>query len=477
MSLTSGSLANGSQKFIHTFVYLDGIVGGEGLAVEVAMAVRRGIRWFVRHGLVRRTMQRQMRTGDLGARLMMDPAIREDPFPYYEELREQGRLVTTGLALMSAHHDVCQAVLRSPDFGQLRLDMLPGILRLGMKIGGRPVLGPIEPPSMLVADPPEHTRYRKLVTRAFSARAIAAMRPRVEQIAEELLDEIARSASAGPTVDLVARYASLLPATVIAEMLGAPVTMRRQFLDWGAGAALSLDVGLSYRDFRRSERDIAALHRWMLGHFDELRRAPRDGVLSALVTAHDQGDQLTLDELSSIAMLVLGAGFETTVNLLGNGAVLLMQHRDQLDLLRTQPHRWPGAVDEILRYDSPVQRTGRVALRDTEVVGHRVRAGSLIIALLGGANRDPAVFADPHRFDIQRPQADRSLAFSSGIHYCIGAALARMEGEVGLQALFRRFPDLTLAGVPHRRPTRVLRGYDAIPVRPVIGSPARCPAR
>ncbi len=442
------------------------------------MAVRSRIRWVVRHGLVRRTVQRQLRAGDLGSQLMMDPAAREDPFPYYDQLRAQGRVVSSGLALTTAHHDVCLSVLRSPDFGQLRHDRLPGLLRLGMKIGGRGVLGPIEPPSMLAVDPPEHTRYRKLVTRAFSARVVAAMRSRVEGIAEELLDDIAQSApqarpdAQGPTVDLVARYASLLPATVITEMLGAPVAMRRQFLDWGAGASLSLDIGLSYRDFRRCERDLAALHRWMLSHFAEIRRAPRDDVLSALVTAHDQGEALTLDELSSIAMLLLAAGFETTVNLLGTGAVLLLRHPDQLDVLRAEPQRWAGAVEELLRYESPVQRTGRVALRDTEVAGRRVPAGSLIILLLGGANRDPAVFTDPNRFAVQRPDAGENLAFSSGIHYCIGAALARLEGEVGLQSLFRRFPDLALAGPPHRRPTRVLRGYDTIPVRPLPGKVA-----
>jgi cytochrome P450 len=417
-----------------------------------------------------------MRAGDLGSRLMIDPAIREDPFPYYDQMYAQGPLVRSDVALISAHHDVCLAVLRSPHFGQVRVDLLPGIVRLGMKIGGRAVLGPIEPPSMLVADPPEHTRYRKLVTRAFSARAIAALRPRVEQIAEELLDDIVRSAGGDSIVDLAQHYASLLPATVIAEILGAPVAMRRQFLDWGAGAALSLDIGLNYRDFRRSERDIAALHRWMLGHFAEIRRAPRDDVLSALVTAHDQGDQLTTDELSSIAMLLLAAGFETTVNLLGNGAVLLMRHPDQLDLLRAQPGRWVDAVEEVLRYDSPVQRTGRVAHRDTEVAGLRVPAGSLIVLLLGGANRDPVVFPDPHRFDIRRANAAQNLAFSSGIHYCVGASLARLEGEVGLQALFRRLPDLTLADTPRRRPTRVLRGYDAIPVR-LSSPPRRSPHR
>jgi cytochrome P450 len=402
---------------------------------------------------------------------MIDPVVRENPFPYYDELRARGPLVHTRLALISAHHDVCVAVLRNPDFGQLRLDRLPKLLRMGLKLGGRAVLAPVEAPSMLVADPPEHTRYRKLVTRAFSTRAITALRPRIEETAQELLAEIARCIPRGATVDLVASYASLLPATVIAEILGAPVAMRRQFLDWGAGAALSLDTGLTYPDFRRSERDLAALHRWMLSHFEKVRRNPRDDVLSSLVAAHDQGDQLSLDELSSIAMLLLAAGFETTANLLGNGAVLLMRHPDQLDQLRAQPQRWPTAVEEILRYESPAQRTGRVALRDTNVAGHRIPAGSLIILLLGGANRDPAVFSDPHRFDVQRPGADQHVAFSSGIHYCIGATLARVEGEVGLQALFHRFPDLALAGALHRRPTRVLRGYDTIPVR--LSSPRR----
>lgn len=442
------------------------------------MVVRRRVRWLVRHGLIRRTVHRQMRTGDLGARLMMDPALREDPYPYYDQLRAQGPIARSGISLISAHHEVCRAVLRSPEFGQMRMDRIPGPIGWAVRFGARQVLGPAEPPSMLVTDPPEHTRYRKLVSRAFNARAVAALRSRVQEISEELLDEIAEPGApggpgaSGTTVDLVARYASLLPATVIAEMLGAPVAMRRQFLAWGAGASLSLDAGLGYRDFRRSEDDLSALHRWMLGHFEQIRRSPREDILSSLVAAHDE-DGLSADELSSIAMLLLAAGFETTVNLLGNGVVLLLRHRDQLDLLRAQPQLWPNAVEEILRYDSPVQRTMRVALRDTEMADRRVRAGRPIVLLLGGANRDPAVFPDPGRFDVRRTEARENLSFSSGIHYCVGAALARVEGEIGLQALFRRFPDLAPAGPPHRRPTRVLRGYDAIPVS--LGSSATVP--
>ena len=427
---------------------------------------RQVVRWGLRHGVVRQILRRRARAGDVGSRIMFDPVVRDDPYPWYERIRAQGPLVATGLAPTTVDHALCTAILRSPDFGTAARapSRLPAPVRLAMRAAKGGPLNPAEPPSMLAVDPPDHTRYRRLVTRAFSGRAVAALRTRVEEIAEELLDGMAARAAAGEAVDLVAEYASLLPATVIAEMLGAPVAMRGQFLRWGEGAAVALDPGLSFRDFRRGERDIMALHEWMLGHFAEVRRSPGDDILSALVRVHDEGDGLTDDELSSIAMLLLAAGFETTVNLLGNGAALLVAHPDQLALLQDGTVPWAAAVDEVLRYDPPVQRTARVAQRDTEVAGLRFREGQFVILALGGANRDPAVFADPQRFDVTRSDADRHVSFSSGIHYCLGAGLARMEGEIGLRALFRRFPDLALAGVPRRRATRLLRGYDAMPV-------------
>jgi cytochrome P450 len=224
-----------------------------------------------------------------------------------------------------------------------------------------------------------------------------------------------------------------------------------------------IDFGIRYRDFRRGELAVDALHAWMLQHFETLRRDPGDDILSALVAAHDEPDGLSEDELSSMAMLLLEAGFETTVNLIGNGVALLTRHPDQLEVLRCAPARWSSAVDEVLRFDSPVQRTARLAHHPVEVDGEHVEAGELIIALLGGANRDPAVFTDPQRFDVTRADAGKHLAFSAGIHYCIGAALAKMEGEVGLRALFDRFPDLALTTAPRRRPSPVLRGYDSMP--------------
>jgi cytochrome P450 len=414
--------------------------------------------------MVRRALEKREREGDITARLMFDADVIADPFPHYAAVRAAGRVVDNGIVLNTAHHDLATAILRSPDFGVVGgpSGQAPAALRLAVAAGGRGPLGPVEPPSMLATDPPDHTRYRKLVTRAFSAKAVAALRSRTEEIATELLDGMAAK---GSSADLIEDYASLLPATVIAEMLGAPLEMRRQFLHWGEGAALSLDAGLTWAQFRRSERDIKALQEWMEGHFAHVRRHPGDNILSALVHAHDDGERLTEDELTSIAMLLLAAGFETTVNLIGNGVGLLTAHPDQLALLRAEPQHWPRAVDEILRVDSPVQRTGRVAHRDTEVAGKRFRKDRVIVVMLGAANRDPAVFTDPDRFDVTRANAGDHLSFSSGAHFCLGAALARMEGEVGLRALFDRFPDLTLAGTPRRRPTRVLRGYATMPVR------------
>ena len=426
---------------------------------------RQVIRWTLRHGAIRWAIRRRP-ADDLLRLLNFDPVTIADPYPQYTALRLRGRLVAGPLALNTAHHDVTVAVLRSPDLGVIGGPggRAPALLRSLNRLGGTGPLSAVEPPSMLAVDAPDHTRYRKLVTRAFSARAVQDLAPRVEQIAAELLDRMAERA-ADARVDLIAEYASLLPATVIAEMLGAPLSMRRQFLTWGAGGARLLDVGLRPGQFAAAERDVAALQRWMVGHLDQLRRQPGDDILSALVQAQATEDRLSSDELVSIALLLLAAGFETTVNLIGNAVASLTAHPEQLALLRAEPQRWPNAVEEVLRHDSPVQRTGRIAHRDTVVAGEPVPAGQLVMVQLAGANRDPAVFAEPDRFDVTRANAADHVAFSSGGHYCLGARLARVEGEIGLRALFDRFPDLTMDGPPRRRPTRVLRGFDAMPVR------------
>jgi cytochrome P450 len=262
----------------------------------------------------------------------------------------------------------------------------------------------------------------------------------------------------------VSTYCSLLPVTVIAEILGVPERDRDQVLRFGAAAAPSLDLGLSWRQFRQVESALREFDDWLRAHLEGLRRAPGDDLLSQLVTAQEDGVGLSDAELRSTAGLVLAAGFETTVNLLGNGISLLAGQPDQRKLLADSPELWPNAVDEVLRLDPPVLLTGRMARADLEVAGTRVRRGGVMVALLAGANRDPAVFAEPERFDVTRENAREHVSFSAGRHYCLGAALARMEGEVGLRTVFDRFPDLRVERGVVRRPTRILRGYEVLPV-------------
>ncbi|WP_448622199.1 cytochrome P450 [Geodermatophilus sp. URMC 65] len=432
--------------------------------------VRSAVRWAATHGAMRMAIRARARAGNPDAQVMTDPTLRADPYAHYERLRTAAPFADGALARVSVHHDVCTDVLRSEDFGRIgafRTDRLPPAWRLA---GARPGVSPIDPPSMVAVDPPEHTRYRRLVSRAFSARAVAGLRERTRQIADELLDGLEREATAHDgQVDLVARYASLLPVTVISEMLGVPVAMREQFLAWGDRAAPVLDLGLDWATHRDVERTLAEVDAWWREHLQQLRRDPGADLLSSLVTAvDDDGGGLTETELRATAALVVGAGFETTVNLVGNGAALLFAHPDQRRLLAEDPSLWPNAIDEVLRVDPPVQRTGRRARRPTTVHGVPVAAGKWLILLLAAANRDPRVFPDPHVFDVARPNARDHVSFASGIHFCLGAALARMEGEVALQALFERFPDLAPAGSGRRRGTVILRGYESLPV--VLGS-------
>ena len=428
------------------------------------------LRWGATHGLMRAAIRRQVRAGNPDARLLLDPVMQADPFPHYETLRSSYPFAPGAFARLTVHHDVSTAVLRSDDFGVTHpTQVVPAPARAALALAGPPRNpGPIEPPSMLAVDAPDHPRYRKLVSRAFTARRVAALRERTTEVAQELLDDMDRAARDGDghTVDLVAHYASLLPVTVISEMLGVPTSMREQFLSWGDGAATSLDMGLTRRAHASMEANLAALNDWMREHLRRLRREPGDDLLSSLVgEVDDDGAGLSEQELVSTALLVLAAGFETTVNLIGNGTAQLFAHPEQRERLVAEPDLWPNAVDEILRFDPPVERTARRAKRDTEVAGTAVAEGDLVVTVLAGANRDPHVFADPGTFDVARANAKEHLAFSSGPHFCLGAQLARMEGEVALRALFERHPHLAPAGPARRRPTRILRGYAELPVR------------
>jgi cytochrome P450 len=402
-------------------------------------------------------------------RLLRDAAVRDEPYEVYEQLRARGPLVPSALGYASTSHAVVQEVLRSDRFGVgFDRSALPRLFRWALEFGDDlDTSGITEPPSMLVVDPPEHTRYRRLVSRAFTPRAIAAFEPTIERTTADLLDALE---VAGGEVDLVGAWAAQLPVLVIAELLGVPKERRDDFLRWGGAVAATLDPGLPFRRYLAAERALRALHGFLREHFDRLRRDPGEDLVSSLVTqpadsALAEEPALTERELHATVMLLLGAGFETTVNLLGNAVVALDAHRDQWEGLAAEPAGWPGAVEEVLRFDSPVQITGRTATRAGELAGRPIAAGTRVTVLLGAANRDPEVFDAPERFDVARPNARDHLAFSGGIHYCVGAGLARLEAAVALRMLTERFPQLRVTGRPVHRDLQTLRGFEHLPVR------------
>lgn len=424
------------------------------------------VRWGLNHALPKRVIGGAARNGDLHARLIVATSTSSDvPLDLFEQIRAEGPLQRSKFAFVTAHLPVVREILGSPDVrAGVEIGSGAGPLgRLGTWAAETTPIGPLTPPSLLVTEAPDHTRMRKLVTRVFTVKAVQGLRERTEQIADELLDALADAPADSP-VDLISTYCALLPVTVIAEILGVPEADRGKVLEFGTGAAPSLDLGLSWRQFRDVEGALSRFEAWLTDHIELKRREPGDDLLSKLVTARDDdGLALTDAELKATAGLVLAAGFETTVNLLGNGIALLHDHPEQLALLRREPERWSTAVDEVLRLDPPVLLTGRTVVRDTEIAGVRVPRGAVVTALLAGANLDPDVFEDPLTFDVSRANAAEHVSFSGGRHFCLGAALARMEGEVGLRRLFDRYPDLRLEPGAERRETRILRGFATLP--------------
>jgi cytochrome P450 len=421
-------------------------------------------RWSVGHAIPRLAIRGAAKRGDLHGRLIEATAASDEmPVDLFDEIRAKGPLHRARFAYVTASLPVVKDVLTSPDVkAGVEFGGDGPLARVGTWAFKTAPMGPLTPPSLLVTEPPDHTRYRKLVTRVFSVRAVDRLRGRTEKIAAELLADLDPSSP----VELVEQYCAQLPLTVIAEILGVPAKDHQRVLEFGSAAAPSLDLGLDWAAFSEVENALTDFETWLADHLDAVRRNPGDDLLSQLVTARDDdGNGLSDAELKATAGLVLAAGFETTVNLLGNGIALLHEHPSQLRRLQADPGLWPNAVDEILRLDPPVLLTGRMVARDTTFGGVVVPAGALVTTLLAGANRDPEVFADPETCDVARANAGDHVSFSSGRHYCLGAALARMEGEVGLRSMFDAFPDLRLLPGAERRKTRILRGYAALPAR------------
>ena len=390
----------------------------------------------------------------------MDAAeeTKADPYPLYDELRPRG-LVRSALGpWATASHPTATSILRDRRFSASPVHQR----------GYRPPAYPEGDPraelpaaDLLTMDPPDHTRIRGLVSGAFTPRAIAGLEPWIREITGRLLTR----AGAAAGFDLIEALAFPLPIAVICHLLGVPPEDQGRFRAWGHDLAASLEPQTSLAAERQSRSSELALTAYLRDLVRKRRADPDDSLLSALIAAEEEGDRLSSSELVSTALLLLVAGFETTVNLIGNGTVALLGEREQWERLREEPALVPAAVEEMLRYDSPVQMTSRTATEDVAIDGAVIRKGALVIVAIGGANRDPGVFGQPDRLIIDRPDASRHLSFSFGIHHCLGAALARLEGRIAVEELTRRYPGLTLAGTPVRRPLLVLRGFESVPVR------------
>ncbi len=380
----------------------------------------------------------------------------QDPYPAYAALRERGQAHRSRLMnawIFGRYPDVA-AIL--PDWQRFSSDG-----RKAKRPGKRTVIpDPGAAPSMLSLDPPDHRRLRGLVSKAFTPRAVNALEPHVRSLMHGLLDGIDDLNG----FDLMEAVARPLPVIVIAEMLGVPVEDRPRFRSWSDRRARILEPTISADERADAVLAGADLDAYFAPLVEERRADPRDDILSGLVQAEEEGDRLDGNETITMLRLLLVAGNETTVNLIGNGMLALLRHPEQLQRLRDDPALIPSAVEELLRYDSPVQLDLRRIVEDCDVNGFPVKRGEDIVMLIGGANRDPGQFENPDGLDVGRDQGSH-ISFGRGIHACIGAPLARLEARIAIEVLLERFSSIRLAGPPPRfRPSIVLRGLESLPV-------------
>lgn len=384
-----------------------------------------------------------------------DEATRADPWPLCKKLREEAPVFqTTPGGLVLTRYADCASVLRDPRFSvdprKSKGPAAAGELSFSQR-GFDNV--------MLFEDPPDHTRLRSLVSKAFTPRAIAALKERVEELVDGFIDDIEKAGEA----DLISALAYPLPVTVIAEMLGIPASDRDAFRNWSTAMAPILDPFIPPE--RLPALSDAAMH--LVGYVHELvqerRKNPGSDLVSALIHAEEEGDKLTTEEVHATILLLLIAGHETTMNAIGNGMLALFHATDQLKRLRQDPGLVRTATEEILRHDGPIMQTARNALEPLEVAGKSIDQGTLVVTIIGAANRDPEQFEDPDRLDVGR-DPNRHLAFSAGPHFCLGAQLARLEIQIALRGLVTRLPTLRLVEEPRWRKTVTFRGLEELKV-------------
>lgn len=385
---------------------------------------------------------------------------RQNPYPLYHRFREQHpqHRSEPGLWTFTRYHDIL-AVLRDDRFSaDPRNATVFDEFRLeeGAESPLRNAAGTV----LLFTDPPDHTVMRTLVNKAFTPRTVEKLRSHITDIVRDLLDPIALEDG----MDVIGDFAYPLPALVICELMGVPVEDRDSFKGWSSDVAPILDPVSTPESLNKAMGTIAQFGMYFWALIEDRRKAPRDDFLSALIEAEENHEKLTTEQLLSLCVLIFIAGHETTQNLIGNGLLALLRNRDQLEKLRAGSPIKP-AVEELLRYDSPVQLTARSALEDIAVGDVTVPKGEEVIVLLGAGNRDPSVFPDPDRLDIAREKS-QVVSFGGGAHFCLGAGLARLEGEIAFPALLERFPNLELAeDDPRYRPTFTLRGLESLKVR------------
>ncbi len=391
----------------------------------------------------------------------LSPEFIRNPYPHYARMRtaDPVHLSVHGSYVASRHAEV-SLVMRDKRFGKDYVDRT--IRRYGPKIMDEPIFRSMSH-WMLQQDPPDHTRLRGLVVKAFTARRVEDMRPRIQAVVDQTIDAVIEKGH----MDLIEDFAFRLPVTIICDMLGIPEEHREVFYKGSRDGGRILDpVPLTPEEIAQANMSNAMARMYFEQLFEMRRRNPGDDLTTQLVQAEEAGDKLSNEELTANIILLFGAGHETTVNLIGNGLLALHQNPDQLALLKANPLLISNAIEEFLRYDSSVQLTGRVTLEEIEDLGgKRIPKGETVLCLLGSANRDPAAYPDrPDQLDITRPNI-RPLSFGGGIHHCLGAQLARIEAEIAISTLLRRLPDLRLddARNPEWRPTFVLRGLKRLP--------------
>ncbi|MEV5143503.1 cytochrome P450 [Streptomyces sp. NPDC052727] len=391
-----------------------------------------------------------------------DPAFVADPYPAYAELRARGRVIRyepTDQWLVPHHADV-SALLRDRRLGRTYQH------RFSHEEFGRTPPPPEHEPfhilndhGMLDLEPPDHTRIRRLVSKAFTPRTVERLRPYVDGLANDLVAALAGNGGG----DLLTDVAEPLPVAVIAEMLGIPEGDRGQLRPWSADICGMYELNPSEETAARAVRASVEFSDCLRELIAARREDPGEDLISGLIAAHDEGDRLTEQEMISTAVLLLNAGHEATVNATVNGWWALFRNPDQLAALRADHSLIPSAVEELMRYDTPLQLFERWVLDDIEIDGTTIPRGSEIAMLFGSANHDPAVFTDPARLDLTR-EDNPHISFSAGIHYCIGAPLARMELAASMTALLTQAPTLTLAKDPNRKPNFVIRGLEGLSV-------------